>query len=274
MPNSIIQRRVYRWMERKGVCLRRVPHQAQQTRMLQDHDRLGGLHPDPNTNAAHSSPKYSQLCETNCLFSIDSSTTLDFRRAKTVSVTKAPSTQRATCLIGVSMAGKQITPYIVFKGSAKGTGRVLREFTSPNSLYPSSMKDNVQANAWMDESKMLDWVERVWRPWAATKEGLTYMILDCCAAHLTSAVVSAIHSCQTEVDFIPAGYTSKLQVMDVGLNCPFKDEYRRQFELFMVTNATGRPRSGRRCAMDMGSLGVNYDSHYFEYLVAYIEARQ
>jgi hypothetical protein len=29
--------------------------------------------------------------------------------------------------------------------------------------------------------------------------------------------------------------------MDVGLNAPFKGEYRRQFEEFMVTSVTGKP---------------------------------
>jgi hypothetical protein len=52
-----------------------------------------------------------------------------------------------------------------------------------------------------------------------------------------------MYACNTEIDFVPGGYTSKLQVvMDVGLNWSFKDEYWRQFaEAFMVTSTTGKP---------------------------------
>jgi hypothetical protein len=82
--------------------------------------------------------------------------------------------------VGVSMAGERLTPYIIFKGSDKATGRVHREFTSRNhSYYPPSMKYNVQGSAWMDEKGMLDWIERVWKPWAATKTGTTYLLLEC-----------------------------------------------------------------------------------------------
>jgi hypothetical protein len=93
----------------------------------------------------------------------------------------------------------------------------------------------------MDETKMLDWVERIWKPWAATKKGTTYLLMDEFASHMTAKVKLAIYACDSEIDFIIAGYTSKLQVLDVGLNRPYKDEYRRQFEQFMVTSNTAKP---------------------------------
>jgi hypothetical protein len=88
---------------------------------------------------------------------------------------------------------------------------------------------------------MLDWVERSWKPWAATKTGTTYLLMDEFSAHMTDKVKTAVYACDTEIDFIIGGYTSKLQVMDVGLNQPFKDEYWRQFEEFMVTLTTAKP---------------------------------
>jgi hypothetical protein len=36
-------------------------------------------------------------------------------------------------------------------------------------------------------------------------------------------------------------YTSKLQVLDVGLNQPYKDEYWQQFVQLMVTSNTAKP---------------------------------
>jgi hypothetical protein len=81
------------------------------------------------------------------------------------------------------------------------------------------MQYAVQAKAWMDESCMLDWVERTWKPWAATKTGTTYLLIDKFASHMTDKVRTAIvYPCDTEIDFIFGGYTSKVPVMDVGLN--------------------------------------------------------
>jgi hypothetical protein len=59
------------------------------------------------------------------------------------------------------------------------------------------------------------------------------------SSHMTDKVRTAIYACGTEIDFIIGGYTSNLQTMDVGLNCPFKDEYWHQFEAFVVTSTIG-----------------------------------
>jgi hypothetical protein len=179
--------------------------------------------------------------ETNLDFSVDAGNTLNLRGAKTVSVKAGRSSDRATAFLGVSMTGECFTPYLIYKGTDKRTGRVRREFDSQDFSYPATMLYAVQPKAWMDETRMLDWVERVWKPWTLTKTGMTYLLMDEFSSHMTDKVKSAIYACGSEIDFIIAGYTSKLQTMDVGLNRPFKDEYRRQFEDFMVTSATGKP---------------------------------
>lgn len=242
VSNYVIRRRIYRWMKRKKITLRRVTHKAQNTRHLETAMRdwvryvLGQIEMlnIPLENVAN-------FDETNLDFSIEGGSTLDSKGAKSVAAKGAQSSDRATAFIGVSMTGECLTPYIIFKGSDKTTGRVWREFDSPNFSYPKQMKYAVQDNAWMDEKRMLDWVERVWKPWAATKKGTTYLLMDEFAAHMTNNVKTAIFECDTEIDYIIGGYTSKLQVMDVGLNAPFKGEYRRQFEEFMVRSLTGKP---------------------------------
>jgi hypothetical protein len=54
----------------------------------------------------------------------------------------------------------------------------------------------------------------------------TMLILDEMSAHMTTDVRNAIAVCDTHLVLIPGGYTSKLQVMDVGFNKPFKNHYR------------------------------------------------
>ncbi len=41
---------------------------------------------------------------------------------------------------------------------------------------------------------------------------------------------------QRQVDFVLGGYTSKLQVLDVGVNKPFKDYIKQCYEELMVQN--------------------------------------
>jgi DDE superfamily endonuclease len=53
---------------------------------------------------------------------------------------------------------------------------------------------------------------------------------------MTAKVRQAFIDCNTEVDFIPPGYTSKLQMHDVGVSRPFKVSMRRQFKSWICTN--------------------------------------
>ena len=57
--------------------------------------------------------------------------------------------------------------------------------------------------------------------------------------HLMATSLNAIKDCGTAVDFICGGYTSKLQVLDVGVNKPFKGFVRNAYEDWMVANPHG-----------------------------------
>jgi DDE superfamily endonuclease len=84
------------------------------------------------------------------------------------------------------------------------------------------MEFAVQKSAWMDEEMMLKWIEKVWSLSTLAKRGyMTYLFLDECQSHMTSAVARACQSCNTEINIIPGG---KLQAMDVVLNKPFNRE--------------------------------------------------
>ena len=90
----------------------------------------------------------------------------------------------------------------------------------------------------MNEEMMLTWIEKVWKPFAE-KRSVSMLIIDSCTAHLTSSVKQAIEELGTVLEIIPGGYTSKLQVMDVGLNKPFKDRLRDQVDDFLAHHEEG-----------------------------------
>ena len=63
----------------------------------------------------------------------------------------------------------------------------------------------------------------------------SYLLLDEYGVHKVGWLLKMLSNCNTEVDFVLAGKTGVLQVLDVGINKPFKDYIRRKYDNFMVT---------------------------------------
>ena len=134
-------------------------------------------------------------------------------------------------ILGVAMDGTMLPPFTIFKG--RGGGRVINKFPADN--FPQDSLYAVQDKAWVDKRVFLEWVEKVWNPFCTNKPS-TYLLMDEFSVHLMTESVHAIQDCGTEVDFIFGGYTSKIQVLDVGINKPFKDYTKRCNEHYRVEN--------------------------------------
>jgi transposase-like protein len=253
----LLRRRIWRLLRQNNVGYRRVTHQAQLTRLsekiiddwvayIKAKMAMVGITDDCVVN----------FDETNVYFSFDTVSTLNRRGERTVSARKADSTNRCTVMIGVSATGFKLRPYIIYKGSLGRTGRIAQEMKRVQEYQLTMMSQGgnethlgypvcncyaVQPKAWMDEEKMLDWIDQVWKPWTATKTGPTMLILDEFTAHMTHEVRRKIADCGTHLEFVPGGYTSRLQVMDVGLNKPFKDCIRDQYDLWFLTAGDSKP---------------------------------
>ena len=121
----------------------------------------------------------------------------------------------------------------VFK--AKPGGRVQRELRN----FPEEAVYTVQHNAWMDESVMLQWVDRVLKPWSETvpENVVPYLLLDSYKVHLMTTVTRQIESLGIEVDHIPGGCTGLAQPIDVGIGKPFKNRVRHKWEDWMLDGA-------------------------------------
>jgi len=158
--------------------------------------------------------------------------TLENQGSKTVSLQSSGSSARCTVLLGVTLSGKKLPPFVIFKGMPNG--RIAREWTGSTN-YPSTSIYAVQQKAWIDEQTFLEWIRKLWGPFCVGKPS-TYLLMDECTVHLMPSCLDAIQDCGTEVDFVIRGYTSKLQVLDVGINKPFKDYVKQSYEEFMVEN--------------------------------------
>jgi DDE superfamily endonuclease len=56
------------------------------------------------------------------------------------------------------------------------------------------MEYGVQLKGWMDKDLMLQWIGQVWKPLVACFE-VSYLLLECCTRHLTTAVKEACENC-------------------------------------------------------------------------------
>lgn len=73
---------------------------------------------------------------------------------------------------------------------------------------------------------------------AVVNKAKTYLIVDKFTANMTSKVLDAFAEAETILDFIIGRYTSKLQVLGVGINKSFKYNLRECFESFIVRSET------------------------------------
>lgn len=240
LSTAAARARIYRFMRRNSLVFRRTTHKAQVTRtnpvVIEDFvsycnwkAELLGIAPDCIAN----------FDETNVYFSPPIHTTIAKKGSKTVSIRQPDSSNRCTAMLGVSMTGYKLPPFIIFKGKMTQTARVRRELlNAAANHYPSGLIYKCQKQAWMDEATMLEWVETVWRPFTAKKNGApTLLMIDWAPSHVGFAVKNRIASCNTELEFIPKGYTSKCQVLDVGINKPFADYIREQVDRWQLRNA-------------------------------------
>ena len=93
-----------------------------------------------------------------------------------------------------------------------------------NRQYEKNIYFSVQENAWCDQETFEEWIDFVWMPFVETKRPLpTLLILDQYKVHQQDKILEKLANLGTLVIHLPPGETSKLQVLDVGINKPFKD---------------------------------------------------
>jgi transposase-like protein len=235
-----LESRIYRLLQKWDVTWRRGTHKAQNTRhnveiqsdyndYIQMKTRILGV---DFCNVYNTD-------ETNMYFSPQPTSTYAPPGSRTVSIKGADSSSRCTVMLGASMAGKKLPPFLIFRGKNERTGHIKQEIARKEG-YPEEMEYSVQERAWMDEALMLEVINKIWRP-ATLGNSIKYLILDECRSHLTVAVRKALADCNTEVDLVPGGYTSKLQPMDVGLNKPFKGYVSDNVTDWLIVNRNKKP---------------------------------
>jgi hypothetical protein len=240
--DNALRMRIWRLFRKWNVSYRRATHKAQGTRhcvnVIRDFQKYVA---NKTIMMGCKSENVYNADQTNVYFSLESVYTYAETGSRTVSVKACDSNQRCTVMLCANKAGEKVIPYIVFKGKNTKFGLVKKEIHRRIG-YPKDVELAVQDNAWFDEVVMLDWIDRVWkREVAVDPNEIYYLLLDSFTTHMTGPVRRAFEECNTEVDFIPPGYTSKLQMLDVGVNRPFKIGMRMQFDDWVCNSKAKKP---------------------------------
>ncbi len=129
-------------------------------------------------------------------------TTLDNVGVKTVTITGSGASARCTVLLGVTLTGEKLPPFITCKGIPNG--RVAQEV----SQVDFNVVCTVQKNAWMDKTTFLYWTGSIWNQFSLSNQP-TCLLMDFCAVQETAAIKEALGKHGTKVLYIPRGFTSR-----------------------------------------------------------------
>jgi transposase-like protein len=219
-----LRRRVLRLMKKNNVTHRCVTHKAQNIHFEQpiivDFTRY--------INRQIVSGRYSanviiNVDETNVDFDPSPRTTLCRIGTRSVKARISGHSGRCTVVLACTMSGIKLPALVIWRGVPNG--RIDREIQGP--LY---LRDNVrhavQVKGWLDSDKYQTWIREVLSVYLNGRYG--YLLQDQFSVHLKEENVMAAQRAGVEVDFIPAGYTACLQVLDKGVNKPFKQFIQQQ----------------------------------------------
>jgi transposase-like protein len=154
-----LRRQINRHIIKCGVVRRRVNRVAQNTR----HDMTVKAGYVAFVNEGVKAGKYRacdivKIDETNIDFDLVSGATLAGCGDRTVACTTTGSYNRCTIMLGVTMDGEKLPPFVIFKGANTPRSKIMKEFDSVESRstfgYPEGMFYTVQAKALMDKARM------------------------------------------------------------------------------------------------------------------------
>lgn len=193
-----VYHKIRRWCIAKGYVIRAVTHTAQNrvygveicngyVNYVNNIIRMYDINEDYIVN----------LDETNLYFDMTSNRTLDIRGTRTINQTTTGSSNRATVLLAVTLSGKKLPPFIIFKGVTTSNA-IINQFTNPTFNYPQNQYYAVQENAWVNEDKFLEFIEKVWSNFVGNNKN-SMLIMDKFKAHMTNNVITKLQSYGTEV---------------------------------------------------------------------------
>ena len=228
---------VYRILGRNDLSLRRKTHDAG----AMSEQEMGEIHLDFVLHIRRliefhefDLKKVINMDETGCYFDMVSSTTIATRGAKTVAVEATGNPAYCTVFLAVAMNGAKLKPLVVWKAKHDGTfaKRLHTGGLDRRNAYCC------QAKGWCDEPTMDHWVQECLEPYLAGNAGAMLMMANF-SVHQTAATRDRIYRLGCSIAMLPPNMTSRVQILDVGINKPFKDSMRTYYHQYLLSATAG-----------------------------------
>ena len=232
-----LRRRVMRYLIAHNITHRVVTHKAQNCRYYDEIIRDWTFYINAQIQAGKYESRFIVNCdETNIDFDPTHRSTLERVGTRSVNLKCNGSPGRCTVMLAVSGSGVKLAPLVIFKGSPRG--RIIRELLGDDYNH-NNMHYTVQEKAWMNTRTYHLWITQVLVPYFAAQrligDGYGYLLQDICTVHCTHENIVALSDAGIQCDYIPAGYTGILQVMDKGVNKPFKQFIRQESLQWLIS---------------------------------------
>ena len=221
---------VYNILDRNGLSIRRKTHDQ----VILEEAEMGNIHLDfvvhfNRLREFHDIPLH--LCvnmdETGCYFEMSPKTTIHKKGDKHVNVKSTGNPNHCTVFLSVALDGSKLKPLVVFKGAADGTlSKKLGHLDQRNSYI-------CQEKGYCDASVMSFWIKECLIPYH-TESRPALLMMDNFKVHLVKSVRNEIAENRWLQLNLPPNMTSRVQILDVGINKPFKDRMRAYYDDYML----------------------------------------
>jgi uncharacterized membrane protein len=126
-----------------------------------------------------------------------------------------------TCLAD----GSKLPPYVILKRK-----------TVPKDPIAAGIIVRAQEKGWMESGLVVDLLKVVWGArYRGLRKRRNMLVLDAFRRHLTESVKSQVRAMNADLVIIPGGMKSQLQVLDVVVNKPFKDNLRKKYTEWLLS---------------------------------------
>uniref|UniRef100_A0A8C5ADR7 HTH CENPB-type domain-containing protein n=1 Tax=Gadus morhua TaxID=8049 RepID=A0A8C5ADR7_GADMO len=207
-----------RMMRRNGLSLRRRMSLAQHLPSDFGEKLLPFQRFVINLRKKHSYPldQIGNADQTPIYFDMPTSVTVNRKGEKSVRITVM-----LTCLAD----GSKLPPYVILKRK-----------TVPKDPIAAGIIVRAQEKGWMESGLVVDLLKVVWGArYRGLRKRRNMLVLDAFRRHLTESVKSQVRAMNADLVIIPGGMTSQLQVLDVVVNKPFKDNLRKKYTEWLLS---------------------------------------
>ena len=236
----------YRFMQRKSLSLRAKTKIAQKLPKELEEKITNFQRFVINLRKKYDYPlgMIGNMDETAVNFDMPSNRTVNVKGEKTILIkTTGNEKKRFTVVLACMADGKKLRPMVIFKRK-----------TMPKVKFPPGIFVHVHENGWMDEEGIALWLKNVWNKRAKTEKSRSLLVWDMFGPHKSEATKKRLQRYETDVAVIPGGLTSVIQPLDVGLNKPFKDALREQWNQWMIDGEKTFTEKGNMRAVPLETL--------------------